>query len=93
LHWFKKLFKNIQVNPPVEPEIMGPQYLEALDRGFTNEVRENLMNMENSCLGYNGILVKLWKQFTKNENGLRILMDMFNKTVKGRAYPKDGKWL
>jgi hypothetical protein len=49
--------------------------------------------MENSCLGYNGILVKLWKQFTKNEKGLGIWMDVFNKTLKGKAYPKDGKWL
>jgi hypothetical protein len=49
------------------------------------------MKMKNHCLGYGGILVKLWEQISKNEKGMGILMDMFNNRMKGKACPKEWK--
>jgi hypothetical protein len=89
----------------VEPEIVGPQYLQEIDRGSTiEETGKNLRKMKNNCPGWDEILVEMWKNFRNIRNGnldvyiyIYIYTSRFyiyyiyNKIRGGKAYPKEWK--
>jgi len=67
LHYlFQKRFKKYTRKPTGRTRNNGTQYLEELTDFAVQEVRENLMKMKNSCLGYGGILLKMWEMLNKS---------------------------
>jgi hypothetical protein len=45
----------------------------------------------NSCPGYDGILTEMWKSFNENEQGVGILVAIFNRISRGKAYGEEWK--
>ena len=66
--------------------MMGAHYLVELDSDFTVAIQENPIKIMNNCPSCDGIPTETRKKFSKNKEGMGILMDKFNKTMEVKTY-------
>jgi hypothetical protein len=89
---FGDLFNKQELDLSVgKVQILGPHYIKELDMDFTNQVvKKFIMNMKNNkATGFDGIPAEVWKVLSTNNEGIGILMDLFNKIKNKKIYPSE----
>jgi hypothetical protein len=83
--WIKR-FSNLFSNTAgqlltYELQVLGPQYVEELDKDLIeNEVKRYVTGMKNNkAVGFDGIPAEMWKIFGITNDGIKMLISLFNK--------------
>jgi hypothetical protein len=85
---FTKNDKGLLLN---EAQILGPDYTEKLNADFTTQVtRKFILRMKNNRVtGCDSIPAEAWQILAITDEGIKILMKLFNMTTNKTEFPKE----
>jgi hypothetical protein len=76
-----------------EAQILSPHYIKESGMDFKNqEVKKFIMSMKNDkATGFDGIPAEAWKVLSTKDEGIGILMDLFNQIKNKKIFPSEWK--